>query len=98
MNSIVPSVTLCCLAAAACILPARAANPGSTPEYPTRFANMGKPMDALLNSGFRVTAVTLGLDTVGFALEHDGKLVFCSVRNAESPSPDTMLSQCFALN
>ena len=88
--------------ALACLLlatpPARAENPGDTPEYPTRFANTGKPLQALLSEGYRVVSSHLGLDTIGYVLERDGKWVTCSVRNADKGKADEMLSQCFAMN
>ena len=74
------------------------ANPGDTPEFPTRFANSGKPLQVLLNEGFRIVSSHMGIDTMGFVLEHDGKWMACSLRNTDKAGPDQMLSQCFALN
>ncbi len=86
------------IAAVAAPPPGPPANPGGTEQYPTRFANTGKSLDVLLNMGFRVVSSHLGIDTIGYVLEHDGKWVTCSLSNPDKSTPDQMLSQCFAMN
>ena len=73
-------------------------NPGDTPEYPTKFANVGQSMEALLNTGYKISAMSTGLDTFSFVLEQNGKTILCSVRNPEKLASSEMLAQCFALN
>ena len=90
--------TLVFLLAVPPALAAPPANPGETPELTTKFANTGKPLQAMLDEGFRVVSSYLGIDTMGFVLERQGKWVTCSLRNADKSGPDKMLSQCFALN
>ncbi len=92
LYTILAAVFLCAAA------PAPAKNPGDTPEYPTKFANTGQPMQTLLTSGYKITAMSTGLDTFSFVLEQNGKMVLCSVRNPDKPAAGQMLSQCFALN
>ena len=78
--------------------PAIAANPGDTAEIGTKFANTGKALDALLNEGYKVVSSHLGIDTIGFVLERQGKWVTCSLRNSDHGRNDQMLAQCFAMN
>ena len=77
---------------------APAANPGETPEFTTKFSNTGKSLQSILDAGFHIVSSHLGIDTMGFVLERQGKWVTCSLRNTEKAGPDQMLSQCFALN
>ena len=87
-----------CLASVILSSSATAGAPGDTPEVSTKFTNTGKPLDALLNDGFKVVSSHLGIDTIGFVLERQGKWVTCSLRNSDHGTSDQMLAQCFAMN
>ncbi len=78
--------------------------PSDTPDFNTRFRNMNMSMEALLNAGYKINSVTLGIDSMVFVLSSAKSWATCSLRNGASGSqgkalpPNQMASQCFSLN
>ena len=85
--------------AASGLLPWRAsAQVDNGPELPSMFRLLRRPMDQLLNDGWRINSTTVGIDSITFTIERQGKWVVCSLRNSGKPAPGIIPSQCFELN
>ncbi len=67
-------------------------------DYVTKLKIIPQPMTALLDQGYKIVNLAVGLGGVGYLLHRDNQWVACSVIQSSQAGQNRAVSHCAALN
>ncbi|MDE8347781.1 MAG: hypothetical protein POH28_16645 [Acidocella sp.] len=92
------SMLICCGTGLAQTAGVAGAQPLPNGDYVTKLKIIPEPMSKLLNQGFSLVNMAIGLGGVGYLLHRHGKWVACSIVQSSQAGPNKAVSHCAALN